>query len=89
MVKHFAINIRGKVQGVWFRQSTKQEAQKLGLSGTVRNMPDGSVEIRAAGEEEKLRELLGWCRNGPELSGVDTVEYKELPPKAYGDFQVI
>lgn len=89
MIKHIAIKVQGKVQEVWFRQSTKEEADKLGIVGTVQNLPDGSVEIHAAGEEGKLSELLEWCQEGPELSGVENVEHKQAEPKEYTDFQVI
>jgi acylphosphatase len=89
MVKHMVIRVYGQVQGVWFRQSTKEEADKLGLAGTVQNMPDGSVEIHAEGEESQLEELLSWCQSGPELSGVGSVEYQEAEPKAFSGFQII
>lgn len=65
MKKRLAIKVSGKVQGVWFRARTREKAQKLGLSGSVWNNPDGSVGIVAEGEEEPLLKLLSWCRRGP------------------------
>ena len=68
MKKRLAIKVSGKVQGVWFRARTREEAEKLGLSGSVWNNPDGSVGIVAEGEEEQLQKLLSWCRRGPSLA---------------------
>ena len=68
------IRVDGRVQGVFFRASARDEAVKLGLSGWVRNNPDGSVEILAEGEGEKLDELMGWCRKGPLDARVDELD---------------
>jgi acylphosphatase len=89
MYKRYAIKVTGKVQGVWFRQSTKTKAKKLNLTGTVRNMPDGSVEIHAEGEEKDLEELLGWCREGPDHANVNKINYSELPLQGYEGFRVV
>ena len=89
MVKHLGIRVVGKVQGVWFRQSTKIEAEKLGLTGTVQNMPDGTVEIHAEGEEEKLQELLRWCEEGPQYAGVGSIEHSEAKVQRYESFKII
>jgi len=64
------MKVSGKVQGVWFRASTREEALKLGLSGSVWNNPDGSVGIIAEGEEEQLQKFLAWCRRGPSQARV-------------------
>lgn len=89
MKRHLRITVAGAVQGVWFRQSTKAEAGKLNLNGTVCNMSDGTVEIHAEGEENSLEELLGWCRKGPQHADVNNVSYSELPIKGYREFLVI
>lgn len=70
------VNIRvyGQVQGVFFRRSTKDEADKLGLVGWVRNNADGSVEILAVGPRDKLDKFVTWCREGPPLAQVERVE---------------
>jgi acylphosphatase len=66
--------VSGKVQGVWYRASTLQEAQKLGLTGWVRNLPDGRVEIVAEGPKEALEKLISWCHHGPPHAVVTKVE---------------
>ena len=76
--------VSGRVQGVWFRQSTKDKADSLGLSGWVRNLPDSSVELMASGEEQAVRQLEAWLSQGPELATVaevksEVVAQEELP----------
>ncbi len=66
--------ITGRVQGVWYRASTAQEAQTLGLAGWVRNMPDGSVEALAQGTKEQVEALIQWCWQGPELARVGAID---------------
>jgi len=72
--------ISGRVQGVSYRAFTADEAQGLGLTGWVRNLPDGSVELEAAGPAEAITALLAWCAKGPPAAGVTNVETKELAP---------
>jgi acylphosphatase len=67
------ILITGRVQGVFYRHSTKQKAEALGLGGWVRNLPDGSVEIEAEGPKDKIGSLIAWCRHGPPNAVVDGV----------------
>lgn len=66
--------ISGKVQGVWFRGWTQQEAKRLGLSGWVRNLQDGRVEAVFAGAPSQVEEMLDRCRRGPPLARVEAVE---------------
>ena len=68
------IKIYGQVQGVFFRRSAKEEADRLGLFGWVRNDGDGSVETLAVGSKEKLDEFVKWCKKGPSLAQVERVE---------------
>jgi acylphosphatase len=68
------VRIIGRVQGVYFRAAALQEAQNLGLSGWVRNCPDGSVELVAEGIKEKIEQLLDWCHRGPSGARVTQVE---------------
>ncbi|PSO44411.1 MAG: acylphosphatase, partial [Parcubacteria group bacterium QH_9_35_7] len=70
MEKHYKIIISGRVQGVFYRKNTKQKAQKLGLTGYVKNMPDGTVKIEVEGEEEKLEKLTEWCHQGSPAANV-------------------
>lgn len=87
-MKHFRINVSGKVQGVWFRQSTLEKAQALGLAGTVENLPDGTVTIEAEGSEENLQKLLDWCREGPEHASVEDISYTESELENYKGFSI-
>ena len=66
--------IHGLVQGVWFRASTKDEADRIGVTGWVRNLPDGSVEAVFEGEKKKVEEIVGWCHRGPSGANVSNVE---------------
>ncbi len=67
------LQIFGHVQGVFYRASTCEEAQRLGLTGWVRNCTDGSVELIAEGPEKKLIRLREWCRHGPPAATVDRI----------------
>lgn len=73
-LKQLQLVVRGRVQGVYFRASAQREAKRLGLSGWVRNRPDGSVEILAEGEEDSIRDLYGWAQKGPGAARVDRVD---------------
>ena len=84
----YRINVKGKVQGVFYRSSTQAKAKELGLSGWVRNEEDGSVLIEAEGEEQKLEKLLDWCRKGPGAAVVNDVEFEEIEPKGVNGFEV-
>jgi acylphosphatase len=66
--------IRGRVQGVFFRASTVQQARDLGLTGWVMNRRDGSVEVLAEGPSDKVEELVSWCGQGPPRARVEGVE---------------
>lgn len=68
------LKIYGRVQGVFFRQSTREKARELGLSGWVKNMPDGTVEALASGPEGTVKELIAWCQHGPAYARVDRVD---------------
>ncbi len=65
--------IKGTVQGVFFRASAQQEARKLDLTGFVRNLPDGSVELEAQGDADEVDKLLDWCWVGPPEAEVTRV----------------
>jgi acylphosphatase len=88
-MKHFSIRVAGKVQGVFFRASTKDVADDLKIKGTVRNNPDGSVSIEAEGDEEKLNQFIDWCRHGPRHARVDQFEVKESAGHGFRDFAIV
>jgi acylphosphatase len=72
--------VRGVVQGVGYRASMLAEATRLGLTGWVRNLPDGSVELEAEGTTAAVDALLAWCARGPWGARVDGVESVEVAP---------
>ncbi len=83
------IKILGRVQGVFFRASTQKKAHALGLSGWVQNRPDRQVELVAEGPREALEALLAWCRTGPPLAHVKSVESEwSEGAGAYSSFEV-
>lgn len=72
------IFVSGLVQGVFFRDSTRQLASKLNLSGIVRNLRDGRVEVQVAGDEANIHTLIKWLKNGPKYAKVSTIEVIDL-----------
>jgi len=74
MVKRLHLLIRGRVQGVCFRMYAREEATALGLTGWVRNLRTGDVEVVAEGPEEGLEKLAAWCRRGPDDALVTDVQ---------------
>lgn len=80
--------VRGRVQGVGYRYFARQAAAKLGLTGYVRNLDDGSVEAYAAGPEEKLSEFAALLHQGPRFSDVRGVEELEAGVQRYGSFEI-
>lgn len=71
--------VRGKVQGVWFRAWTIEQATEIGVDGWVRNRMDGSVEWVAVGTAEQIDELIARCHQGPSAARVDSVDVEETP----------
>jgi acylphosphatase len=76
-MKRFHIFVSGRVQGVFFRGNTVRIANNLGVTGWVRNLTDGRVEIVAQGSEEKLKEFIEWIKKGPDDAGVVDLVIKE------------
>ncbi|MFA4998987.1 MAG: acylphosphatase [Candidatus Paceibacterota bacterium] len=68
------IFVSGRVQGVRFRESTYQKAQKLGVFGWVKNLPDGRVEIVSEGDEKDVQKLIKWAKGGPIFAKVNNIE---------------
>lgn len=82
------LRIYGKVQGVFFRDSTKKKANELGVEGWVRNEPDGSVTAVAQGEEEAVQQLIKWCHQGPPEAEVSKVEVENQEEENWQNFAV-
>jgi len=83
------LRIEGRVQGVWFRESTRRQAQALGLKGWVRNRPDGSVEVLAEGPAHAADKLIEWSHQGPPSARVDKVKISEEKWKGEFDSFII
>lgn len=79
-IKRIHAVVHGRVQGVFFRETTSQQANTFGLSGWVRNLANGTVETEFQGEEEAVARLLDWLAQGPSLSMVTRVESREKNP---------
>lgn len=84
-LKRVHVYVTGIVQGVSFRYYTLQEAVRCGVSGWVRNVPDGRVEAVIEGEDAAVDRMLAWCREGPRVARVDHVEVLSEAPT--GEFQ--
>jgi len=84
----YRIQVKGKVQGVFFRASTQQEAEKLGVKGWVRNEPDGSVLIEAEGSASAMEAFLAWCHEGPPAARVSRLNKEIIGTQGYQDFEV-
>jgi len=78
--RHVKIHINGRVQGVFFRSSAREEALSLGLTGFARNEDDGSVYIEVEGEDNSINKFIEWCKDGPAHAEVNNVEHSS------GDF---
>jgi len=77
-IKQYHLIVKGRVQGVGYRFYTQQYAQELGLTGWVKNLTDGSVEIVAAGNSDLLEQLCTWVNQGPRYADVSSVEVNQL-----------
>ncbi|GAB4091238.1 acylphosphatase [Flaviaesturariibacter terrae] len=82
------IQVRGKVQGVFYRATARDVAESLGLRGWVRNCPDGSVEALASGPDEKIREFIRWCERGPEKAVVESVSCSDTQDPVPEGFRI-
>ena len=80
--------ISGLVQGVFYRASTQEQAQSLGLKGWVKNLRDGCVEAVACGDAQQLERFESWLHQGPPMAQVDNIEIHDLPHEMFDDFSV-
>lgn len=89
MTGRVQVRATGRVQGVFFRQSAREQAERLGLSGWVRNLPDGSVEALFEGERPLVEQAVAWCRQGPPRARVDELVVMWLDgPAETGGFAI-
>ncbi len=82
------MHVSGDVQGVGFRWYTREQALTLGLTGWVWNLPDGRVEAVFEGEPDAVERMLEWCRSGPPLARVRSIEVAEEPPEGEEGFRI-
>jgi acylphosphatase len=83
------ILISGRVQGVWFRATTKQVADQIGVKGWVRNTSNGCVEAVFEGEEKRVDEIVEWCHSGPPMAIVEKVKVeKQAPTNSFEGFSI-
>jgi len=88
-MKRAHVFVSGRVQGVWFRASTRDKAEELSLKGWVRNLPDGRVEAIFEGDDRAVEEMVEWCRHGPPMARVDTVDIEYEKPQGERSFRII
>jgi acylphosphatase len=88
MVQTLSITISGKVQGVYYRQSAKEKAQELGITGSVKNLPNGDVFLMATGAPEQLKQLVEWCRIGPSRAVVKNVQVQQIEDRLFSGFTI-
>lgn len=84
MLSKIRLQIFGRVQGVFYRQSAQETAKSLNLKGWVKNLPDGSVLIEAEGERQSLTSFIAWCKQGPSRARVESVQVEWLAEEQAG-----
>ena len=87
-VKRVRVLVKGRVQGVWYRGSMQKQADRLGVAGWVRNLPDGNVEGVIEGAPAAVDELVAWCADGPPAARVHDVQVSDEPPEGLQGFEV-
>ena len=80
--------VSGRVQGVWFRAGTREQALELGLCGWAKNCPNGTVEIHAEGDKKPLEQLITWCRKGPPAARVSALEVEWVVSQSLTTFKI-
>ena len=87
-MQHVKIRVTGKVQGVYFRDTARREAENLGITGFARNEKDGSVYIEAEGSDDAIQKFLGWCHDGPREAVVEDVMHTHHEPVGHRGFNI-
>jgi acylphosphatase len=88
MLNTVSIIVSGKVQGVFYRQSTREKARELNITGEVKNLPDDTVSIIATGTGDQLNQFIDWCKTGPPKARVMNVTTQELPLRSFEKFSI-
>ena len=88
MMQTLQITVKGKVQGVTYRETTRRKAVILGLTGTVENLDNGDVLIIATGDPKVLEDFVRWCHKGPQLASVTSVNLLEIPLRHFPGFSI-
>ncbi|MBK0382715.1 acylphosphatase [Pedobacter sp. SD-b] len=88
-MKALRITVFGRVQGVFFRASTKAVADQIGVKGFVKNLKDGSVLIEAEGEDIFMQDFLDWCKYGPDDARVDDAIVEEIEVQNHQNFNIL
>ena len=88
-MKTIRLTVKGKVQGVFYRASAKEMADRLGITGWIKNLPDKNVEIKATSADDLLQQFIAWCKQGPRRAIVDEVIIEEVPLEPFNDFRII
>ena len=79
--------VTGRVQGVFYRVSCRQQAEEQGIAGSARNLPDGRVEVILEGEDDTVESMTEWCRQGSDAARVDSVEVEDQEPEGESGFR--
>ena len=87
-MQHLKIRVTGKVQGVYFRDTARKEAENLGIEGFARNEPDGSVYIEAEGSDEALLKFLDWCHKGSRDAAIESVGHTKHEAVGHRGFSI-
>lgn len=82
------IIVNGCVQGVWFRASTKEQADTLGITGWIRNLPTGQVECVISGDNGQIKSMINWLHNGPRLASVSGLDQEPIDCEDFTDFEI-
>jgi acylphosphatase len=88
MLRTISITVSGVVQGVFYRQSSKEKALELGISGIVKNLPDGNVHIMATGTDDQLNQFVQWCKQGPKHAKVNSVNVEQIAEQKFFGFTI-
>lgn len=87
-MKRAHVWISGRVQGVWFRANTREQAERRNLAGWVRNLSDGRVEAVFEGPEPEVQDMINWCHTGSPMARVEDVEVEWEEPGSREDFTI-